>query len=159
MSESLTVRDLLADLAEMPTFLESAVARAGQRFRQRPEGGGFSMLEHVWHIGDLEREGYAERIARLRRDDRPHLPDFEGDRVARERDYQSLDLAEGLSRFRAARAGNLETLLGLRGEEWERRGTQDQVGPVTLRAIPRMMREHDAGHRREIEALLDELGV
>jgi hypothetical protein len=153
------VDDVLSRLAEMPGFLESAVARAGPRFRQRPAAGGFSMLEQVWHLGDLEHEGYAERIARLRREDRPHLPDFDGDRIARERDYQSLDLADGLTRFGVARARNLAILRELAGDEWGRSGTQDHVGPVTLRSIPRMMREHDESHRREIVALLDELGA
>jgi DinB superfamily len=151
--------DLLTSLADMPAFLASALARVGPRFRERPVAGGFSMLEHVWHLGDLEREGYAERITRLRREDRPHLPDFEGDRIARERDYQRLDLGEGLARFQAARAGSLEALRGLTDAEWDLAGTQEGVGPVTLRVLARVMREHDDGHRREIEALLAELGA
>jgi hypothetical protein len=153
------LRDLLESLAETPAFLASCVERVGPRFRDRPAAGGFSLLEQVWHLGDLEREGYAERIALLRRGDRPRLPDFAGDRIARERDYQSLDLAEGLARFRTARAGNVEALRGLTEVEWDLAGTQDGVGPVSLRSIPRMMREHDEGHRKEIRALLGELGV
>jgi uncharacterized damage-inducible protein DinB len=159
MNDSLPIDDVLAHLAQMTAFLGWAVVQVGPCFRQRPKAGGFSLLEHVWHLGDLEREGYAERIARLRRDDRPQLPDFEGDRIARERDYQSLDLAEGLARFEAARAENLRTLHQLSSDEWEKSGTQDQVGPVTLRSIPRKMREHDESHRKEIEALLGELGA
>jgi DinB superfamily len=151
--------DLLARLADMPAFLAAAVARVGRRCRERSATGGFSLLEHVWHLGDLEREGYAERITRLRRGERPHLADFEGDRIARERDYQGLDLADGLARFRAARTRNLEALRGLAESEWDLGGTQEGVGPVTLRDLPRMMREHDEGHRHEIEALLAELGA
>jgi DinB superfamily len=143
----------------MPELLASAVARVGPRFRERPAKGGFSMLEQVWHLGDLEREGYGERITRLRRGDRPHLPDFAGDRIARERDYQSLGLADGLARFRAARSRNLEALQGLTEAEWDLGGTQEGVGPVSLRALPRMMRDHDEGHRREIDALLAELSA
>jgi hypothetical protein len=95
------LHDLLESLAGMPALVASAVERVGPRFRDRPAAGGFSLLEHVWHLGDLEREGFGERIARLRRGDRPRLRDFAGDRVARERDYQSLNLGERLTAVRS----------------------------------------------------------
>jgi hypothetical protein len=146
-----------ADLEGMPGFLGAAAARIGSHFDRPPQGGGFSFLEQVWHLADLEVEGYGERIARLRAGGRPDLADFDGDRIARERNYRSLSLEKGFARFRGARARNLETLRGLTEAEWDASGTQEKVGPVTLRDLPRMMRDHDAGHRREIESLLSEL--
>ena len=38
-------------------------------------------------------------------------------------------------------------------EAWEWAGHQEGVGAVTLRDIPRLMREHDDSHRVEIDAL------
>ena len=50
-------------------------------------------------------EGFAERIRRLLTEENPALPDFEGARLARERDYRRRDPSEGLAAFaRALRA-------------------------------------------------------
>jgi hypothetical protein len=147
--------DLLAALAEMPDFL----ARSGQpltaeALRRPGPDGAFSLVEHAWHLADLEREGYGERLRRLQSESEPRLADFDGARIARERDYRSLSFADGLRAFRKARARNLEVLRELPEAAWSRTGTQEGVGQVRLADVPRMMAEHDAGHRGEIEALV-----
>ena len=116
--------------------------------------GGFSLVEQAWHLADLEREGYGERIRRLLAEEDPALPDFEGDRVARERAYRTKSLPEGVAAFAAARAANLALLRNVTAADWERSGRQEGVDRVALRDLPRMMGEHDAGHREEIAALL-----
>src|SRR5688572_30494985 len=85
------------------------LARAGTQLsedtvRQRGTTGGFSLVEHVWHLADLEREGYAARIRRLLSEDEPVLSNFDGNRVARERLYERRNFAEGLIAFTEARA-------------------------------------------------------
>jgi hypothetical protein len=111
-------------------------------------------VEQCWHLADLERDGYSVRIRRLLNEAEPALPDFDGTRVARERDYKSLSLADGLAAFRQARAENLAALRGLTALDWERRGTQEGVGRIGLCDIPVMMAEHDSAHRAEIDAWL-----
>ena len=150
--------DLLSELESMPLLVEEAARRAGDAHDVPPRAGGFSLVEQAWHLADLEREGFAARIEMLRRGDRPLLPDFDGARVARERDYRRKTLAEGLALFHEARQRNLEALRSLSQVEWEHEGEQEQVGPVRLRDIPRLMCEHDRGHRQEILELLAELG-
>ncbi len=124
---------------------------------RKPQPQGFSLLEHVWHLADLEREGYGVRIRRLLTEEDPPLSDFDGERVARERDYQKKDLAQGLDAFRAARTRNLEMLRSTPNSDWKRGGFQESVGRITLEDIPRMMAEHDRGHSREIADLLAHL--
>jgi hypothetical protein len=144
-------------LGGMPAFLEESAAHFDVESARRPgTEGAFSFVQNVWHLADLEREGYGERITRLRTEDRPELPDFDGARIARERDYQSRSVREGLAAFAAARRANLARLSALTEPEWERAGVQEGVGPVTLREVPAMMLAHDTGHRDEIRALLGE---
>jgi hypothetical protein len=150
--------DLLTELESMPPLVEEAARRAADVHDVAPRGGGFSLVEQAWHLADLEREGFAERIDRLRGGGRPQLPDFDGARVAGERDYRHKALAEGVVLFRQTRHRNLEALRSLSPAEWEHEGEQEQVGPVRLRDIPRLMCEHDRGHRQEILELLAELG-
>jgi hypothetical protein len=81
------------------------------------------------------------------------LPDFDGARIARERDYRSRCLVEGLAAFALARHENLVALDALTDAQRSRGGTQDGVGPITLRDIPGRMLEHDRSHRAELEVL------
>lgn len=151
--------DPLAELARMPGDLEGRAADfPGERARLRPSDGSFSFVEHVWHLADLESEGFAQRIRRLLAEVEPELPDFDGARIARERDYRSRTVEEGLARFRTARAANLATLRSCSAADSARAGTQEGVGPVTLGELPGRMLEHDRSHRGEIEELLTRLG-
>jgi hypothetical protein len=157
MSASPAIRETLVRLATMPGFLEKMAGWFPGEEAGRPgPDGGFSFLQNVWHLADLERDGYGERIARLRREVHPALPDFDGARVARERHYQSRSVREGLVEFAGARRANLAILATVADDEWSRGGMQEGVGPVTLGDIPQMMAEHDASHRNELRALAGE---
>jgi len=154
----MTRRDLetlLLTLESTPALLRRAAASfAPGQARMRPARGGFSFVENVWHLADLEREGYGARIARILGEENPALENFDGDRIARERAYQEKDLERGLALFTRARAANLEVLRRLAGTEWDRAGSQEGVGRVTLADLPRMMAEHDRSHSEEIADLL-----
>jgi hypothetical protein len=147
-------RELLFErLAAMPRFLEAAFAGlAATEAARRRADGEFAPVEQAWHLADLEREGYAVRIRRLLEEDAPHLPDFDGLRIAVERNYHALDLRAGLAAFRAARATNVAALRGVPDSAWTRAGTQEGVGPVSLCDLPARMDAHDASHREEIAA-------
>lgn len=149
---------LLLTLESTPALIERAARQipAGDATR-RPAAGGFSLVENIWHLADLEREAYRIRIRRLLTEDEPLLANFDGDRVARERDYQSKGLAEGLAAFAMARHRNVERLRDLPPSAWKRSGSQESVGRVTLADVPRMMAEHDRSHTDDLSALLEEL--
>ena len=148
-----TQRDeLLHALAGMTGFLREAFALLTAEAARTPgRGGAFSPVEQVWHLADLEREGFGRRIARLRDEPNPRLPDFDGARIARERNYRARSLADGLDAFEAARAANLVVLRQLDEQAWRRRGTQEGVGAVSLCDMPAFLRQHDQAHMTEIE--------
>jgi len=143
--------ELLASLAAMPGFLERSFAGLSADEARRPgPGEALSPVEQCWHLADLEREGYAVRIERLRREVEPALPDFDGARIARERSYRTRDLREAIAAFREARVRNLEAFASLDSTAWSQRGRQEGVGAIMLCDVPAMMAEHDASHRGEI---------
>jgi hypothetical protein len=148
---------VLETLRAMPAFLQAASMRfpGEAALASRPDGG-FCFVEQVWHLADLEAEGYGVRIDRILSEERPALADFDGAQVARDRNYRSLDLAQGLARFTEARSRNLAVLADLTPPQWERAATQVGVGALRLADVPRMMAEHDASHREEIRELLGE---
>jgi DinB superfamily len=144
---------LLTSLASMSDYLHAQFgALSAAEARVQGPAGAFSPVEQVWHLADLEHEGFAVRIRRLREEPHPQLPDFDGTRLARERDYRSRSLPEGLGLFSAARRANLATLRTLTEAEWTRSGTQAGVGTVSLCDMPGFLQQHDAAHRVEIEA-------
>jgi DinB superfamily len=148
---------LLARLEEMPGFLEAAFgALSADAASARAADGSFSPVEQCWHLADLECYGFRSRIGRLLNENDPELPDFDGTRVAEERRYRTLSLAEGLRAFRAARAETLALLRMVEGDSWKRAGRQEGVGTVMLCDLPSMMAQHDAAHRGEIEAWIRE---
>jgi hypothetical protein len=143
--------ELLGTLAGMTTFLADTFAALDvAEAAERGPGSAFSPVEQVWHLADLEREGFGLRIQRLRMELNPHLPDFDGDAIALERNYRSLSLADGLRAFEQARDANLAALRALPPDAWFRRGTQDGIGEVSLCDMPVFMLQHDRAHIAEI---------
>jgi hypothetical protein len=74
------------------------------------------------------------------------LPDFDGGRVAVERDYNRQDIQGALEAFALARTKNVNILRELAPERLTREGVLEGVGRVSLKALLLMMREHDEGH-------------
>jgi len=145
--------EFLASLAGMPAFLRSAFSDlTEEQTRTRAREGIPSPVEQVWHLADLEREGFKERIGRLLDEVEPQLPDFNGAKIAADRNYRSLSFEEGLSAFTAARRDTLAVLRAIDTQSWFRSGTQEGVGTVSLCDIPSFMFQHDAAHRAEIES-------
>lgn len=146
------------ELRQMPEMVvQAARTLPGSLVADRPPDGGFAMIEHVWHLADLETDAYEVRIQRILREEEPALPNFDGEAAAAKRKYRSLRLRDGIKKFAGARQRNLAALCALEGDAWDRAGVQEGVGRVTLRDFPRLMHEHDLSHRTEVEALLQVL--
>jgi len=151
---------LLTTLEDMPAFLEAAFGGLSAAEAVVPgPNDTFAPVEQCWHLADLEGQGYGVRIRRLLTEENPLLPDFDGARVAEERQYRSLPLGQGLQAFRDARMANVRALRSVPESDWERPGRQDGVGALALCDLPAMMAEHDAGHRAEIQAWIREQGA
>jgi hypothetical protein len=149
---------LMRSLEDMPQYLEQELlALRPELTRQPAPDGTFSPVEQVWHLADLEREGFGSRIDKLLCEREPLLPDFDGAAIAAARHYRSLSLSEGLAAFRTARRSNLAKLRGLAAEAWARSGQQEGVGKVSLCDLPGFMSQHDAAHRAEITAWKSQL--
>jgi len=150
---------LLETLEQMPQYLEQQFrSLTGEMIRQQGADGSFSPVEQVWHLADLEREGFGLRIERLLSETEPQLPDFDGAAIAVTRRYRSLSLTAGLAAFRQARQRNLARLRMIATDAWIRSGQQQGVGRVSLCDLPGFMSQHDAAHRGEISAWKAQFG-
>jgi hypothetical protein len=148
------LQDVIFFLEEMPESVRRLTAPLSNReLRRKPSKEEFSALEQICHLRDLEREGYSVRINKLLAEDDPLLPDFDGSRIARERDYNSQDFETAREAFTQARAENVRVLRGLSPRELKRKGTLDGFGEITLKGLLFLMREHDLSHREELGGL------
>jgi len=151
---SVSLSEALRRLSDMPRFLHGAVVRASpQALRARPSPDAFCLIEHACHLRDLEREGYALRLRRLLTEDQPTLAGFEGDVVARQRDYMAQDAMNAVMEFTLARQALVERVDRLTRDEMQRRG-RFLGRTITVCDLLSMMVEHDQEHVREIAALV-----
>ena len=153
---------LMRSLEDMPQYLEHELqALRPELIRQPAPDGTFSPVEQVWHLADLEREGFGSRIDKLLSEREPQLPDFDGAAIAAARHYRSLSLTEGLDAFRTARRSNLAKLRELAADDdaWARSGQQEGLGKVSLCDLPSFMSQHDAAHLAEIAAWKAQLAL
>lgn len=149
------VREAIATLAELPSWLPPQVAGLDAAvLRRRVDGcGAFALVEHVWHLRDIDVEGFAVRLRRTLCEDAPRLPDLDGDALARERAYLEQPLAPALRALLASRARSLATLRALTAQELRRPAHLEGAGDLTLGDIILRWRTHDLGHRVELERL------
>ena len=152
------LRDVIEFLEETPVvFRKLAQGLADADLRLKPAGDQFSFVENACHLRDIEVEGYGARIRRLLAEDSPQLPDVDGARLARERDYNSQDFGAALAAFERARAENVSAVGRLSPEQLSRAGTLEGVGQITLGKLLHLMREHDEAHRRELVELRERM--
>ena len=150
----LSTTEAVERLGMMPGFLRGVAERlTGEEQRLRLSGEGFSLLEHVCHLRDLELEGYRVRIERMLCEDRPPLPDFDGAKVARERNYPGESLPRALEGFTTARAHDLGVVANLTALQLGRTGVLDPVGEITIGGLLARMCAHDEEHREQIIGL------
>ena len=141
------VQTLLDSLAQTPEIIAHQIATlSNDELRRKNSDDEFSAVENVCHLRDLEVEAYALRIDRILNEREPLLPDFDGGRVAVERDYNRQDIQGALEAFALARTKNVNILRELAPERLTREGVLEGVGRVSLKALLLMMREHDEGH-------------
>lgn len=153
----LGLAEAIERLEGMPEFLRAAVDNAEPGHRVvRPEPGAFSLVEHACHLRDLEREGYLPRVRRMMEEPAPALEGFDGAAVAAARGYLAQDAVRAARDFEAARREVADRLSALTEPDLQRSGTFDGE-PITLADVVAMMVEHDRGHRREIERLMEHL--
>ncbi|HEV7397769.1 MAG TPA: DinB family protein [Pyrinomonadaceae bacterium] len=143
--------EILNALQETPDLLLAAIdGLTEQNLRVKPKPDEFSVLENICHLRDLEVEAYTIRIDRILNEENPALLDFDGGKIASERDYHNEDVSVALSAFKAARSYNVTRLSGLDSSQLNRNAVLEGVGKITLSDLATMMLEHDTGHLQDL---------
>lgn len=129
-----------------------------EKQRLKPSDNGFSILENICHLRDIEELGYWNRIRKILTEDNPFLPDINGDQLAIKRGYQSQNLTDELRRFSECRAESLSLIDKMRPEDLEKMAVMENVGSIKLGELLLMMSGHDREHLASIDELCSETG-
>lgn len=140
----------LAGTAQLVDQLRLHMA-ARQGYLQ-PAGGGFSLVQHLWHLADVEQHGWSQRFTLLRREAGAVLPGVDGDRLAIEGRYQQRPWRGAARRFIGLRQRSLHALQRC-SLDMLRRPVLFSGQPATGMEVLAAMLAHDHEHRTEMAAL------
>ena len=121
-----------------------------EQLSRRPAGDFFSIRESILHLRDIDVEGYERRVQLILSEECPALPDVDGGKLARERNYNVQPLQPALDDLRRSRATSVQRLMACSDEDLDREAEMEGVGKVTLRRLLELWMEHDRGHIADI---------
>jgi hypothetical protein len=140
----------LERLAATPQALERSLRELSDgKLRARPAPGVFAPIEVAWHLRDIECEGWLARMRRILDEPTPILLSIDGDRLAAERAYLTLDPEPALAQFAEARRQSLEILRALPPHRWSWSGIFEGQ-PLSLTRLAELMVQHDVDHLDEL---------
>jgi hypothetical protein len=144
-------------LAAMPGRLAEHAAHIPRaQWTRRPDGTGFSFVEHVCHLRDFDAVS-AQRIEAIRRERLPVIAAVDGLAVAQARRYLDQSPGEAFEAFRQARRRLCLSLRRLGAAQLERCGLHGGIRRVSLEELVRELLDHDRTHCLELDELREEL--
>jgi len=139
--------EAIAKLSATPQQLEEVTGGLSDaQLSWRPGSEKFSLRENVLHLRDIDVEGYERRLQLILSESRPALPNVDGARLARERDYNAQPVEPALADFWRSRAASVEKLKTCSDHDLERAAEMEGAGAIDLRRLLEMWMEHDRGH-------------
>lgn len=137
----------IAKLAATPQQAENLTHKLSEeQLSWRPAPDVFSIRENILHLRDIDIEGYEKRLRLILTEERPMLPDVDGRKLARERDYNAQPVKPALDDLRRSRAASIERLKACTELDLNRAAEMQGVGTIDLRRLLELWIEHDAGH-------------
>ena len=117
----------------------------------------FTAIEQLWHVHDVEIDGYHQRFRRILEEVHPFLPDLGSEALAIERGYAKRDAAPAIEGFRIARERTVAMLSSLDAAQLARTGMFEDYGLVTMRSLAHYLCSHDQQHLAGLQWLLGKI--
>jgi hypothetical protein len=144
-----THEDVLAGLSSTPVVLEQLLTSAGST----GPADGWNAAEVVWHLREAEERGL-ERMRAMRDQENPFLPAYDQAALARDGRYAERAIDSGVREFAALRNTMLQELRALPSKAWDRTGSHEEVGTITILNQAIHLLGHDLNHLAQLARLL-----
>jgi hypothetical protein len=105
----------------------------------------FGPLAQLWHVRDIEIEGYHVRFRRTLQEATPVLADIDSYALAAQRGARG-SAEQALAEFAQARAQTVAMLAALAPEAFARPAQFEGLGPITVRGLVHLLCSHDQQH-------------
>ena len=141
-------RELLDIVVQGPTQLKSAAETAGE-----PPEGEWSAAQVLAHMAATEHL-WLERLNLLLRENEPRIrPTGSGKSADVEEQLMGGSVDDNLDAFNTTRGEIVSLLMGLSLRDWERSGTHDTRGEISIADVVESIVDHDAEHIAQLQAL------
>jgi hypothetical protein len=148
------LKDAIAKLSALPDQLEHCATGLSQaQLSWKPSLDVFSVRENILHLRDIDIQGYEQRIRLILTEDCPTLPDVDGGKLARERNYNVQPVQPAIADLRRSRAASMERLAGRSQPDLDRTADMQGIGRIDLRRLLELWMQHDAEHRSDVQEL------
>ncbi|HVT77380.1 MAG TPA: DinB family protein [Acidimicrobiales bacterium] len=141
------LRSTVADLVALTSN------RNARDLNHVPQRGEWSAAQVAAHMADAEMV-YSVRIRMMLTDDNPSLVAYDQEAWADRLTMCDESVAGSIARFRMLREANLRLYDSLEADEWERVGTHEEPGLITVKGTVETLIGHDRAHLDQIRKLL-----
>ena len=148
------IEDLIDRLKSMPVRLRERLDAGSGHLTVQVPGHGFSLVEHVCHLRDLEIEAFGTRVRRVLEEDLPVLDSVDGTALAAERSYRTESADQAFDSFSTARRRLVGRLRRLTDDQRQRMGVRDGIKRMTVDDLAWEIDDHDQTHILEMDELL-----
>jgi hypothetical protein len=146
--------DAMAELSSTPQrAADFANGLSEIQLSWKPAPEIFSVRENILHLRDIDVEGYEHRIRLILSENCPVLPDVDGGKLARERDYNTQPVQPALDDLRRSREASIEKIRGCSAADLQRKAEMQGIGIIDLRRLLELWIEHDRGHVADLAEL------
>ena len=151
MAQSEQITQLLSRLASAPARFAAAISRLEDADSvTSAQAGEWSPVEVLAHVR-ASHDIIEPRIYYIVVRDEPPLLAYDDARWAEVARYASLPVIESLEAMRLRRNELVRTLRGLSEADWQRTGTHEIRGQMTVLQIAEQIADHDDEHIAQIE--------
>ena len=141
------LRSTVADLVALTSN------RTARELSAVPQRGEWSTSQVAAHMADAELV-YSVRIRMMLTDDNPTLVGYDQEAWAARLSMTDESVAGAIARFRILREANLRLYESLEEDEWDRVGTHEEQGLVSIKGTVETLIGHDRSHLDQIRKLL-----
>ena len=132
---------------------ESCRALGDDDFRRKPGSGKLSILEHMAHLLDMERDVFGVRLRRVLEEDNPKLDPVDQEHYVDETRYADRTFQQLFAGWETLRRANVELVETTGAAQWARPVRHPDLGNATFADVVHRWSRHDSDHLRQIEII------
>jgi hypothetical protein len=132
---------------------ETCRGLAEEDHRRKPGAGKLSILEHMAHMLDMERDVFSVRLRRVLEEDNPKLDPVDQEHYVDEARYEGRTFENLYDEWAELRRSNVDLVEATDDSQWPRPVRHPDLGNATFADVVHRWSRHDADHLRQIEII------